>query len=323
MLNWLLKVFSSQLANPDSKIQWRVRNTSEPLSRFADKLVFRVVESNWPIPIWEEIAKQEPEKNKNEFWTGMGGAWVDFVAQYLGPDYRAYESDRFLLISSQAESRSASILQWLEKTHSRISQFLGPLREKELIGKCIVIAFADEPSYYEYISHYYEDGEHGGSGGIFINEGYGHFAFPFLYYQGAESVMAHELSHSLVSSHGMPIWLNEGIAQLCEEAITGYLNLDYDEIKKRIDRYWNSETIQEFWTGKSFSSPDEGQVLSYHLAQGLTYRIMGDRDQFNDFALEASADDAGESALQARYSMSLNDLVSSFLGEGNWRYQKA
>lgn len=293
-----------------------------PTNPFANQLVFLPNESVWPIPDWDAIAESEPTDAIDEFWTAMGGYWVDYVSAYLGHPYETYESKSFLLVSGRGKRESASIIRWLEEIQLKVANYLGPLLQQELYGKCPVFLFENDDEYYTYISHYYDEGEYGNSGGIYINRGYGHFALPFNEYVSVKPAMAHELTHALVRSANMPLWLNEGIAQLCEEAVTGHLTFDYDTVKEHIGDYWNSETIQAYWTGRSFQRADHGQVLSYHLAQAMTYRLMTNRSQFDAFALKATASDAGESALLEVFDTSLQTLVSSVLGEDNWTFRK-
>ena len=38
------------------------------------------------------------------------------------------------------------------------------------------------------------------------------------------------------------------------------------EVRDKFAHFWNEETIQEFWSGKSWRRPDEGNSLSYELA---------------------------------------------------------
>jgi hypothetical protein len=95
--------------------------------------------------------------------------------------------------------------------------------------------------------------------------------------------------------------VNEGVAQLCEMWSTRHDPTRYDEIKETLGTYWTAETIQEFWTGKGFFRPDEGQMHSYRLALVLTRKLTPDLTRFRAFLREVDATDAGTAALQQHY----------------------
>ena len=82
--------------------------------------------------------------------------------------------------------------------------------------------------------------------------------------------------------------------------------------------FWNEDTIQEFWSGKSWRRPDEGNSLSYDLAVHLV--AIGSRDfaRFRDFVNAADHADSGNAAAQAHLGYPVADLAAAVLGEGPW-----
>ncbi len=164
-----------------------------------------------------------------------------------------------------------------------------------------------------------EDGEYGLSSGAYLNRGYGHFAFPNQELAIAESIAAHEMTHALVSHLPIPVWLNEGIAVSIEDLITGSspLRMGKDKYTQH-QLFWGEEEIQEFWSGDSFSRPDEAQELSYHLAQFVVNSLSQDYDAFIQFANKANDIDGGESAAIEVYGGSLGNLITQFFGVGDW-----
>ena len=78
--------------------------------------------------------------------------------------------------------------------------------------------------------------------------------------------------------------------------------------------------MDPFWSGESFFAPDEGQELSYHLAQILVRNLMSDYPKrIPSFLNTANHVDAGNTALLDTCNISLDDLVTQFLGEGPWK----
>lgn len=277
--------------------------------------------ANWPIPDWRQIEKYEPEHAKNEFWTDVGSEWMTLLAEFMGSPYQITESPNFWLISSLSSKSSIEQIKWLEGIMRRIQKFLGLLSNDELLGKCPVLMFNSDEDYYHYIANYYEDGEWSGSGGVYLNHGYGHFAIPSSANLNLSGALAHELTHSLIGNPLIPVWLNEGLTQLCEEAIVGHLSIDEETVREHINSHWNEESIQAFWDGSGFQTPDESQALCYHLSQLLVYHLIKDRKRFDTFAQCANNTDAGASALEKVYGLTLHELLEPILGEGNWSFR--
>ena len=57
--------------------------------------------------------------------------------------------------------------------------------------------------------------------------------------------------------------------------------------------FWDEQTIQEFWSGKSFGRVDEGNGLSYELARYCIRALAHDVSSFIVFAQHASFEDGG------------------------------
>lgn len=276
----------------------------------------------YPFPDWDHAQKEaevtcKTSREIHDFWTQRGRHWSRMIGDSLGEKYVLVESPNFWFVSSQDAATNRRLINWAEQVHARLLKALGNL-VGELYGKVPVIVTADEETYYDYVAQYYSDGEHALSGGVFLNQGYGHFVFCYRSLGEVEPIIAHELTHSLLMALPLPLWLNEGIAQLAEIAITGRYAGDTDRIKETLASFWNATTIQELWDGRSFNRQDEGQLQSYHLSLVLTRKLTGNMEKFRQFACEASYEDAGDSSLRKHYGLGLGDLVADYLGEGNW-----
>lgn len=284
-------------------------------------LPLQTTASRFPRPDWAAVnadAQGLAPDGANAFWTGRGREWVHLLRSAFGSGYMGYESSNFWLVSSQPEATSRRLLVWLEQIRKRVVLMLGQDSARSLHGKCPVLITHDLETYYEYVAGYLPEDENAMSGGMFINDGYGHFVFTFLNMSQAESVLAHELTHALVAHLPLPAWLNEGAAQLCEQQITGRDTADYERIKETLGTYWSAATIQDLWSGRGFNRQDEGQMQSYHLAKVLTRRLTGDEERFRRFFGDANAADAGAAAVKKHYGLTLGELVADYLGDGDW-----
>src|SRR5207302_1099968 len=92
-----------------------------------------------------------------------------------------------------------------------------------------------------------------------------------------------------------------------------------DEELLELRRFWRKEGLLDFWWGRGFSRPDEGQRHSYELSRVLFHLLLSDyQGKFRGFIAQARAADAGESAARSALGMGLGDLAAMFLGKGDW-----
>lgn len=280
---------------------------------------------DFPRPDWksiyEEVDRRHKDSDQDVLWSNIARTWMSRLIENLHAGYAIYESDNFLLVTSESDSYVSPFHAFLERTLKRILSTLQGIATDDGFGKYVVIIFDDIDMYYSYLSYFYEkEGVFGLSSGIYLNKGYGHFAFPHQNLVYAESIAAHEMTHALLSHLPIPAWLNEGMAVSMENMITGSAPLRMDnELYSRHKSFWGEEEIQQFWSGDAFHRPDEGQELSYSLAQFAVNSLSRDYETFIAFANKAHYEDAGEAAANEVYKGSLGGLIAQFFGEGQWQ----
>ena len=279
---------------------------------------------NFPRPNWESIYKTIEEKHQDadlhELWCDIARSWSNKLNESISNESLVHESDNFILVTSESDRFVSLFLPFLERTLKRILSSLEGISSDAGYGKHIVLVFEDIDKYYSYLSFFYpNEGVYALSSGVYLNRGYGHFVFPAQDVTTAESVAVHEMTHALLAHLPIPLWLNEGIAVNMESELTGFplLKMEKREYVKH-QRFWGEEEIQEFWFGDSFSRPDEGDTLSYHLAQFAVHSLSRDYDTFVDFVNKAHHSDCGESAAHEVYEGSLGNLIAQYFGEGDW-----
>lgn len=275
---------------------------------------------NWDS-IWAWFESHVDEAVLGERWDAVVRLWLARLCRALQTGYEVYESDKFMLLSSLGEDASERILYWCESARRKTHESLPGLATAEYSWKWVVLAFADAESYYDFVADLYpEEGEFGASGGTCVS-GFGQiilYANPKL---DLERTVAHEIAHAQLSNLPLPAWLDEGVTQILEDIIVGNSwFLMTADIKSEHRQYWSEETISHFWSGNSFHAPDDGQKLSYSLAQVLVRNMIADhRKKFQEFLRAADWKDAGEAAAREKLGVSLADCVAQFLGPGNWR----
>lgn len=275
-------------------------------------------------PDWNKIALRIGDDLSHDDlhseWSKECGKWLESIANEFGKDYRIEESLSFSIMSNESERYIHVFSGFLERTLKRILNTLHGIASDEGFGKHVALIFKDIDQYYEYVGMFFpEEGAFGLSSGMYINEGYGHFVFPSQEIDYAEPIAVHELTHACLVHLPIPLWLNEGVAVLMEDVLAGNRLFLDKEMVERHQKYWNEETIQNFWSGESFIAIDEGQELSYNLAYILARNISQNFTAFAKFCNSAHYEDAGELAAQECLGLSLTQIVGSFLGEGNWQ----
>jgi hypothetical protein len=276
----------------------------------------------YPRPQWPAIAAlidSLPSEHAHEHWCGAARAWLNATARHLGSPYIVRETRNFLVISPLIPREAEVVERFAERAWKQIVTALDGLVDDDGHGKHVVMLFASQDDYYEYSAFFYPGGEHPLSAGVFLNAEYGHVAIPFHDIAETEATIAHELTHCYVRALSIPLWLNEGLAVTFENEICANrpLRMDQDRLAEH-HAFWNEETSQEFWSGRSFGRVDAGLELSYELARYCVRALAHDREPFLEFVKSASFEDGGEAAAVAGYGGSLGGLIEQFFGAGNW-----
>ena len=314
-------MFSLPWLKDKTAINGRVRDVTVKLDWLGQ---FMPLDSKLPRPDWDLIHHFVNEncgdQEQHQLWCNIARNWVDLLVKHLPQDYTKIETKNFILISNDDNRYNNSLSIFLERCRNRLLVIAKGVCADDGFGKHVVIVFANLESYYDYTSYYGpQEGTYGLSAGMYLNDGYGHFVFQQDNLNMAEPIAAHEMTHALLAHLPLPLWLDEGIAVNMEAMITG---ASPERLNKSLFKlhqsFWDSEKIQEFWLGNSFSRPDDGQKLSYQLAQILVTNLSKNYDAFAQFANKADRVDGGENAIKEIYGLSLGDMVTNFLGEGDW-----
>ena len=84
--------------------------------------------------------------------------------------------------------------------------------------------------------------------------------------------------------------------------------------------YWDEESIQTFWSGKSFLRTDDGNRLSYDLATKIAALAARNDPAFRTFVANAHMQDGGVGA-EHHLGFPIANLAEAVLGEGPWQPQ--
>lgn len=289
-------------------------------------LIYRS-DTTMPIPDWQRLAWPDTTDValQHRHANSLAAAWLDALTLTLGSQYRRSESANFMLLSSLEPRPAQVLIDYLEKSLKRVLGALPGITDNAGVGKYVVLVFADEETYYSYVSHYAADGgqtndvAEGFSSGMFIHHGYGHFVFVQGPFDAMEPIVVHELTHCTVQHLPLPAWLNEGLAVNTEQRfVPARPRYNANEFAHLMGKFWNAQTIQEFWSGKSFLRSDDGQALSYELARLMVQMLAKDYDLFKRYCNLAKAGDAGQDATRQLFGHGLETIIMAVLGTGVW-----
>lgn len=283
-------------------------------------------EHGFPHPLWRMIDGWMrvfvPREALHGAWQQFVRHWLERVRACLNGPYTVEESPHFHYLSDASKRERTSFIAFLESARSHIRRVLADIGTPDGPGKHVVLRFTDMDDYYRYLARYAHDGEQAMSGGVLLHQGYLHIAFPASDRPDTHRhTCVHELTHNLVAHLPLPAWLNEALAMGFEADLGSDAFALTHELVGRHRGYWNSDTIQTFWQGIAFHDID-GQEVAYSLAQTLLQLIQREvgpaPEDFRRFVLRADASDAGAVAAREHLGVKLEELVSSFLGPGEW-----
>ncbi len=278
-----------------------------------------------PHPEWRAIrrwVKEQGGKSRRfEAWFCVIEYWLGRLQKALGHRYRIYHSDRFHLVSPKSKTDCQLLLDFAKMARTTILEALPGVACDPPSGHYVIVATATLDTYYQYISHCYPEGEFGFSGAIFLGGDCAHVTLTPSEAIPSERMLAHELAHACLDRLPLPPWLNEGVTMIMVKATfdeSSLFVLSRESVETH-RTYWSTHGLQAFWSGKAFHRPDEGQRLSYELAEIMVRNLLGDhKDRFLDFLRRARKGDCGENAAREVLGVSLGNYAALFLGKGDW-----
>jgi hypothetical protein len=294
-------------------------------------------EEGLPRPQWEFLRlRVEAEGDArsadetHEVWSGLARQWLEALRDELGKGYQLAESDNFLLLLS-ARVEPEPLLRFAERCRHVLLSAASGVTDFAAPGKQVVLQFREPGTFYSYLAAFSPEGEYGEAAGVQVREGYPHIVLCGADRDELENTLAHEMTHASLQHLTMPVWVEEGLAQMFEHDMTGRQLLELTEERAREHkRHWKRRGLNEFWDGDGFSQAGEPQKLNYELAEVLLRLLWEDhrprwfglakgaQERFFRFLRSARRDDAGAAAARAHLQCGLSDIAAKFLGEGDW-----
>ncbi|MEM9347419.1 MAG: hypothetical protein AAGB26_12455 [Planctomycetota bacterium] len=229
------------------------------------------------------------------------------------------------VLSTQDNDLATLISQHAHRCRSRLLSLAGGDAFSGLPADIVILHFREMSEYYRYIEAFFPEGEFGGSAGIQIRSGYPHIAVWGEAYQGV-GVIAHEMLHLAVMHRELPIWIDEGLAQMFEVDMGSGSTLTFEQQEIQACReFWLSNDIQLLWQGEGFQGLEDVQKYSYMMAEMLMRNLAeryGKRSFFKRnretafvrFISTAHYEDSGDEAANKELGVSLSEIAAQFIG---------
>lgn len=299
-------------------------------------------DNDLPYPHWEIIHdwmdENVAEPVHHEGYNAVVRLWLEQLAAAAGRSPTTAESPHFILFTHLEKPGRQWILKAAEEYRRSIFETVGELARADRRGKHLLMVL-DDRIYEPYLAHYCPGDYAGRSSGMMISgEGYQHiviaapagpeFDAPF------RRVLAHEFSHKTMCDLTLPRWLDEGIAMYFEDKLGGgeasisdrlsghFEAVNTQAMLREFRAWWTEERLQGFWSGDLWNSEEDEQAFCYEMARivfGILRGVIGKAsDRFRSFLKDARREDAGEKSAERHLGVSLGDVATEFLGEGNW-----
>lgn len=293
---------SSQLVNLDE---------IEGSLAWVDGLAFpqwQIIEQ-WINDHIEEVARPRARTSATEQWLAK-------VAAPMG--YHVVTTDNFLIMTRADNDDLRRLIRVCEGCLTRIVRTLRLARLDSRFERMTVLAFAAWRPYRRYLHHVMPMDDHRAFAGVFIGDLYPYVIIKTKHVE-LTRLLAHELTHACLHHLPLPLWLNEGLTQVCEDVVVEASSFHLTAASAaEQEAFWREHSLESFWDGTAFYS--DAASHAYTLAAVLVRTMLVDYgERFPKFVERANRADAGQLAAQAILGVGLEDRVAIYLGPGDWR----
>ncbi len=286
-------------------------------------------DDGFPRPDWSALEATVGDDQAE--WDEAVRWWLSEIASRLPWECELQSNDLLFVLSPQELHCGRRMLEFATACQNALTVRLPGVARFEARAKTVLIGLSDESTYYDYLAFHFPDGHYGGSCGMHIREGsFAHIIFLATtpeHSATTEATVAHELVHAALRHLQLPLWVEEGIAQMFEgDAVSSARRNPTLEETLECRDFWRRNGLEPFWDGSAFLARGRRQRLAYFLAEILLRNLAAEyrprwlgfgrqkQEQFLRFLAEASAEDAGARACEQILGRSLDDLTAQFIG---------
>jgi hypothetical protein len=265
-----------------------------------------------------EQGQTDQAREQADAWNQMILEWLAHIGQESGGTFKISESEHFFMLSAFSPDGAAAALRSAESALKTLRAVLGRAACMRFLGKHALIVLRDQNEYDRYIAEFDPDETPPERVASIGPQEYTHISLAGTGERLDLWILANELSHNLLAHLRLPRWLTEGLSSVLTRHVTRQAFTFDPDAAPEHRQIWNETTIQAFWSGQAFDSPELAAV-AYSLADILVTLLAGKGIELIDFITAANREDAGESAALIDLGFSLADVAAEFLGPGQWR----
>lgn len=281
-----------------------------------------------PSPNWDIIGtwiERQPAEKQVELWNDVARQWFEHLGRAAGEDYAWCEGKQTIVFGPRDDRLYRNLIACGDASQKSLLALLPGIAEFRTPGKLLVLAWEGRDDYYRYVSRFDSDGSYGASAGMHIRGEHAHIALLQVPGDSPLATLAHETTHAALEHLELPIWIEEGLAQMFESDMGSRrpLLLDPEQAKKH-RKYWNRNGLDGFWFGDCFQRSGDAQELSYQLAEVLVRLLFSDhrpgwfirtkQKQLLAFLAAANRNDGGRDAALEYLDYGIDELAEKFLG---------
>lgn len=240
--------------------------------------------------------------------------WLSDLTARLGGDYSVYRSLKFLMLVEPRGLDIDPLLRHFEACEAIIQDHLEGLYYSEPGTRVPLLWFSEIDDYRAYLRYYFPKSLPRRAGGYCIRQPRVHVAI-----WGAEatlrSALPHELARAFLKPADLPIWLEEGIAEIMNAVVQDRKPQPLaDDDRAALRALWQGWPPDAFASGATFFEAGDNFRRSHQLAEALTRLVHREAgDAFEAFVNDAVSADAGRAALKQHLGADLETLVNKLI----------
>lgn len=284
------------------------------------RLIHGLPQPDWSVvQPWVEARRQSKD---DLLYDSIAADWLLRLADALEPGLPVFEyPELFVLIGPEISWRDM-LADQIERTYLLVNDVLKVRRPDGVLhpGKSVAICFGNDEEYSSYVAAHYPEEGRIKTAGVQVREGFCHIVVNWSSSQSMRTI-AHEFVHLKLYGLGVPLWIEEGLAQYFEFIDSRPSARSFSpELRDAHRMEWSEDRIQKFWDGDAFQMAEEETMgrayqLAFMLVRAILHRWPKRTMQWIE---QVRGEDAGAAATRAVLGRDLATLVGGLLGSGDW-----
>jgi len=274
-------------------------------------------------------------------WEPFLREWSNHAAVAFGSNGLVYRTERAIIVTDLAEKDAERTVRVVRSAVDLIEHLCLPSDHQDRRWPRLFFVVEDEERYYDFAaggieavealqesdatSHEqasFEDAqpaEEIASAGMCFQDGYVHILAGYRRNDYFATTIAHEFTHAVNASRQLPLWLDEGLAEVMAARFMYGKRYQDNFVLDRLQwrdtvGVWKRNGFDSLWSGEAFRDLDLSYA-AYDLVPRLTINLLERCGEAGFRALLESGpwEDQGDSAIQSVTGQSLSDFANAMI----------